>query len=523
MKKPRVCGGDAFVPWVQPAMSVSGKVSVLFLLFLLFATVVAQAKGPEPPLRLPLETIGFEQPGAGAMTANPISTVTFLDEQHLLVTYAVRRLMKRLPDDPPDDQDHTIEAVVVNLPSGDVSARTEWRVHDAGQYLWNLGAGRLLLRVRNTLTTIAPLANLARGDPFLQYPLLHSKQVIAALLLSPDRDLLTVETVDKRPTADPQAKTTESIGDLSYSRTQLNFYRLLPSPPGKRITAEVAGIALADEPINISLTSEGHLEVSEESKNVWHFDFTPYEGKYLELAAFETSCRPHGIFVSSSEFVAFGCRGRDELLTLGGFDLSGQQMWQQSFTDSYAFPSFVMVPAVGRFALSRDLVSSGMTPGFSPASITTQEIRVYQTYSGKQLLRVEASPVQRAGGNYDLSPEGLRFAVIREGAIEVYPLPALTAADVEGVRRAKTLVPPMTRADVRVVSHKTQEALAKAAVGQQQTSPHMPAPAQPVNEAPSSTASVPGEKEPVPVVSHRKPPTIYTLPTDRPEEPPQPQ
>jgi hypothetical protein len=405
-------------------------------------------------------------------------------------------------------------------------------VHDAGQYLWNLGEGRLMLRVRNTLTTIAPLANLRSSDPFLQYQLINSNRMIAALLLSPDRDLLTVETIDKPPATDPHTST-ESSSNLVYSRTQLNFYRLLPPPPGERITAQIAGIALTDEPVNISLTSEGHLEVSEAKKNIWFFDFDSYEGKYLELAGFETSCRPNGIFVSSSEFVAFGCRGGDEQQTLGGFDLSGQQMWQQTFLDSYAFPGFAMAPAAGRFALSRDLVAGGVTQNFAPSSIATQEIRVYQTYSGKQLLRVEASPVQRAGGNYDLSGNGLQFAVIRNGFIEVHSLPALTTADIEGVRRAKALVPPRTLATVRVVSHEMQEASAKAVATQPQTAASLrraSVAAQPASAGPPSTAGTPNmgsgtpdAGEQAPVVSHRKPPTLYTLPTDRPEEPPQPQ
>ena len=65
--------------------------------------------------------------------------------------------MKREADPLPDDDDRTIGACLVELPSGKVLARTEWRDHDRLQYLWNLGHGRFLLRVRDRLTMIAPM------------------------------------------------------------------------------------------------------------------------------------------------------------------------------------------------------------------------------------------------------------------------------------------------------------------------------------------------------------------------------
>ena len=60
-------------------------------------------------------------------------TVHFVDKDHLLITSGLRRLMKREAGDPPGDDDHTIGAFLVELPSGKVVARTEWRTHDRGQ------------------------------------------------------------------------------------------------------------------------------------------------------------------------------------------------------------------------------------------------------------------------------------------------------------------------------------------------------------------------------------------------------
>ncbi|MEO8870989.1 MAG: hypothetical protein ABI357_09160, partial [Granulicella sp.] len=350
-------------------------------MFLLFATAFCHAKGPEPPLRIPLEPLGFQAQNPGALAIGSMSTVEFLDEQHLLITFTVHQLMKRLPDEPPDDQDRVIEAVIVHLPSGDVMARTQWRIHDTGQYLWNLGHGRLMLRIRNTLSTIAPLANLGSGDPFMEQPLLRSDRLMIVILLSPDRDLLTVETMAK-----PAAAAGSAEREPQSTRTQLNFYRLLPTDkPADKVIPQYAGVLVAEAPVSLSITSAGYIDVTQESRNRWLFDFDPYVGKPLELSPFDTSCRPHPVFVSSSEFVAFGCRGSDDRQTIGGFNMTGAQMWQQDFSDVQGYADFAVAPAAGRFAMSRNLVSagSGMTPNFAPDSFTSQEIRVYQTHDGK--------------------------------------------------------------------------------------------------------------------------------------------
>ncbi|MEO6804222.1 MAG: hypothetical protein ABI197_13365, partial [Granulicella sp.] len=169
-------------------------------------------------------------------------------------------------------------------------------------------------------------------------------------------------------------------------------------------------------------------------------------------------------------------------------------------------------PAAGRFAMSRNLVSagSGMTPNFAPDSFTSQEIRVYQTHDGKQLLRVEASPVQRFGDNYDLSPDGLRLAVIRGNAVELYSLPALTEADKSEVRKAKALEPQDVQAAVKLMSQSKKTATSAV-------SPAVSVPQVLVAPVPAPRATV-GD---APADEPRKPPTLYTLPTDRPEEKPQ--
>jgi len=474
-------------------------------LLLFLAVIPCFAKGAEPPLRLPLESLGYQPLSARLLTAGgTLATVNFIDDQHLLVTFSVRRLMKRMPDALPDDEDRTVEAVVLHLPTGNVLARTHWRLHDSGQYLWNLGHGRFLLRIRDILTTFVPLENLTTGDPFAEQPFLNSTRLIAAVQLSADNAMITVETLERKPPA-PDG----SVSSRNPGRVQVNFYRIVqPVQPTDKVIVQYAGIAVARGLIDISITAAGYIETYEERPDRWLFDFDSYTGKTLELSPFDTTCRPHATFVSSSEFVAFGCRGSSDRQDIGGFNMRGEQMWQQDFQDTQAFPAFAFAPSAGRFALSRNIVASGSgtTVDFAPSTFTTQEIRVYQTDSGKQLLRAECSPVQRAGQNFDLSPDGLRLATLRNDAIEVYRLPVLTSGDEAAIRAAKALQPENTGAVVNLVPHRKPVSQAAAPTGKTQPSAEAPE-AAPADE-PSSTS------EP------RKPPTLYTLPEDKPTDKP---
>jgi len=62
-----------------------------------------------------------------------------------------------------------------------------------------------------------------------------------------------------------------------------------------------------------------------------------------------------------------------------------------------------------------------------PEDIQAQIAGVYDTESGKLVLVRDASPVLTAGQNVALSPDGTRFAILRNGAIEIYDLPPVSA------------------------------------------------------------------------------------------------
>jgi hypothetical protein len=439
----------------------------------MLAPGMARARDPEQVARIPLGPMGYQTLLPEFLLAgNSMLTVHFVDPNHLLITFGLRQLMTRLADDPPGDDDRMVGADLVELPSGKVLAQTQWRLHDRGQYLWSLGHGRFLLRVRDRLTVLAPMQGVGKGDAFRELPLLHIDRNLAAVQVSADGDLLTVETTKRTPVGEPGVASNVTVIDPARAEpapVQINFYRLTSTGAGaESLAIASAGSIGAHTVVDLPMTTAGFLDVIEGGKDRWLFNFDEHAGKVDELAEWDTSCFPQPTFVGHSEFVAFGCRGSEEKQSLAAFNLKGEQMWQQNFLDMQTAPTFSFAPAAGRFALGRIVVIGAVdADGPLPDSlVSSQEVRVMQSYNGKLLFRIDCTPVERAGQNFALSADGMRLAVVREtmvhheatkdydeyteraAAVEVYALPPLTDQDQAAVKQAEALAPQDTGARI---------------------------------------------------------------------------
>ena len=515
---------------------------------LLLLSTAVFARGPEAPIRIPLENFGFQAlPAQYLLNGSSMLTLHYVDDKHLLLTFVTHRLIPRLADEPEDDQDRIVDAVLLEIPSGRILARTSWHLHDHAQYLWNLGHGHFLLRVRDTLTTFAPLANLATNEPFTQQPFLTSGgRRFAALLLSPEADLLIAETVRRTP-PDPKQKpplfgaTPPPTPKLEESDlVQIKFFRLHPADDGGPVPVSFAGGVQSSNIGEIPATTAGYLAIVDQGHQHWAFDFHSYAGKVAELSPFDSTCSPAPFFVSHSEFVAFGCRTSQTMQQIGGFNMRGEEMWEQGLFGDYIAPSFTFAPAGGRFALSRIMLRNSVIPEqpISTDEVGAQTVVVYQTNSGKQLLRVDCSPVERAGQNFALSPNGLGVAVVHADAIEIYNLPPLTDKDAAALKLAQASAPAENNLPVRFTAQATSPTDIdvdpdSAAVPPNPQQPTTPAAANAPLSSQPATTSTEARSAPTPVSAptsqssgdtapeqRRAPPTLYTLPTDKPPSAP---
>ena len=463
------------------------------LLLALFAITIpacpdAGPKTPRPTdpiVSIPLDTLGFDAIPARLLTGGAtMFTLHFVDPTHLLLTFNTHGLIPRKPDTVPGDDDRLVNALLLELPSGKIIARTQWHTRDRQQYLWPLSHGMFLLRIRQKLTVIDPVRGLAAGDAFHEQNFLEMKRRIGYISVSPGGDLLVVETIpapkpaaddaarfaaatmspgakpDQDITAEPKLHTRPALQVDTDSLTQIHLYRMnFETEPGQpaRLTARVAGLIAAQNLIRVPATADGFLDISRESARTWLFDFQSHAGKRIELSPFDTTCAPSPYFISRTDFVSLGCTGSENHLEFSGFNLRGEEPWIQNLSGSQIAPQIVSAPDSGRFAFSRITVAGTFydLDNLIPEELGGQEIEVLQNYDGRVLLKLNASPIQRAGQNFDISPDGLGFTVIRNNNLEVYRLPPLTSKDQEALKLADTIAPEKNEARISLANPAT--------------------------------------------------------------------
>ena len=376
-------------------------------------------------------------------------TIHFLDGRHLLVTYSLRTLVPRLEGDPVDHDDRLVAGEVVDLPSGHISARTEWHMHDHGRYLWKLGNGRFLVRIGERLYTIAPMANMASGDAFLRTLFSGRPVRPSAVFVSPDGAVVTLETVVEEPQA---TKTQVVLGDPeagSTSKTILDFFRIHNGKGGNAggdFDVKPAGVVLSPMPLLLPVDGDGYLWAEAMDNYKWAVTFDGFGGKTIQLGKVDSSCRPRLQMTSRGEFLVLTCMGSDDHIKISSYGMDGRETWEEAVGD-VGSPGFAFAPIAARFAMSTthvDVVPPA--PGLNATAavpVPRQEMRVYQNASGDLLLRAECRPVFKTAENFDLSPDGMLAAVVRDGAIAVYKLPALGKSDLDDMAEVEKFAPPI--------------------------------------------------------------------------------
>lgn len=399
-----------------------------------------------PWVSLKLSDLGVPPiPQAFMNVGSSMLTLNVIDDTHLLVTYSTRGLVPRLPDDPPDDDDRMVAAEVVELPKGQVLARTEWHMHDHGRYLWRLGKGRFLVRSRNQLYLITPGALLNTANPLRPTPFPSRSGIPATALSSPDASLITVETL-----VNPRKKQDASVtnGDQeepAKSPVLIDFYRLKGGVQEQpEISVIRAGAVKSPAILAIPLDGDGYLWPGEQKRGKWPVTFNQVDGKTVPVGTVLSSCAPRLQLVSRSEYIAFACQGAGDRLKMEAFGMDGHETWEEPLGSATALPTFVFAPQAGRFAISR---MGTVVPDPEALAVVpdgaTQEIRVYQTESGDLLLRAPVTPVMKTAENFDLSDDGMLAAVVNAGAVQVYKLPPLSDTDQKDLKMAEGFSPPL--------------------------------------------------------------------------------
>jgi hypothetical protein len=380
--------------------------------------------GPKADMRIPVTPLGYMPPNSFYLISRLSSvSLDFIDKDHLLFTFRVPGLMQRLPDCPPGDEDQSIRAVVLKLPEGEVVSKTDWRMHDHSRYLWRLDDGRFLVRQRSTLFLTDKSLELEQ--------FIHSETALASVQISPDRKLMVLEAEGVKGKRRNVASTAPTLGDSGPEEKPMQLFVL------RTESRAVIAHSEALDAMEVPLVDEGYLQAIAGKDNKWMIRYKPFRGEVRQLTEVDSTCHPAIEMVSRNVSLVISCprSGNDHWITAVNMD--GKKLWEQRWESRYIWPTFQLAQDGSRFAYSSLQVSHsiGTMDPVDETTIMNQMVGVFDTQTGHLTMVKNATPILSAGQNYALSQDGLRMAVLREGAIEIYNLPPVGSEPAPPVRK----------------------------------------------------------------------------------------
>jgi hypothetical protein len=384
--------------------------------------------GPAPVARIAVGPLGFLAPSPAYLDSRIAwASLNFIDDKQLLFTFHVNRLMKRIPDEPVEDDDQVIHTEVLEIASGKVLRQADWRMHDRGRYLWALKDGQFLVRERNSL--------FLTGSDLALTPYLTFDSDLQAVEISPGRGLMLLEV--KIVLAPEEAAGEGDSGGVAPSllgaeRVKRTRTEMLILRPG---TKTVLAHGVMREPVQVPLLEDGFLNVIEgKTSKQWVIEEDGIDNTTREIAEVRSACAPQMATLSGNVALAANCPlNGGNGSAMSALSLTGQVLWQGLWQARYIWPSFELAENGRRFAYesletNRDI---GAIDSFGEADVVAQPVGVFDTETGKLELVRTASPILSEGQNFALSADGRRFAILRDGAIEVYDLPPAPAKEPE--------------------------------------------------------------------------------------------
>ncbi|HEY3705350.1 MAG TPA: hypothetical protein VGL22_09835 [Terracidiphilus sp.] len=382
----------------------------------------AQVRSTVPPAySIAGEPLGFSPPAAfylGMRTS--LMSLDFLDEDRLLFTFRVPGLIHRTTRNEETENQRKVRAVVLKLPQGTVDAEAVWTLHDRGRYLYNLGNGQFLLRDLDAIQIGDAALQL---KPFLQFP-----GPVEWVEMDPSRHYLVTGSTE------PPTQASRPEKAPSPSRGTVDVFSDAPSPGEKpdlvlrivrREDGKVMLVSHVHSAVHLPINGEGYLELLRGTGMAWTLNFDYFSGGSGVVGKLDSACLPTLDFISASEILGTTCSsdGDPRLVAMG---LNGKRLWQNASLGAAVWPLLVTNATGSRFARESLMANHAMNTiaPLEPEDIKGQDVQVVDAATGKVVLRAAASPIFDIGGNVAISPSGQRVAIMMDGNLQMFELPA---------------------------------------------------------------------------------------------------
>lgn len=401
---------------------------IVFLLAIMAAAASGQtlqnpspaSSAPKPTIQIDLTSIGYRTPSLmDRMSENqPSLSLTFVDADHVLLTFDPKKMFKRLPECTAAHQDRLMHAAVLELPSGKVVTQADWYLHDHHPYLWPFGPGKFLLRRGNDLYVV---------DSSLHEKLLWSSpKDLLWVSVTPAENQIIVETAQ-----DPQA--------LQKSKPTAADTAAKPAPAFVAQFLDAATLAPErtvplNDVVDITGTSTGYVDLVHHG-DIWLIRFGPNPAVRHNIARVKSQTIP-AVFYGSNNTLQIGWCGSAKCdFSVSSFTFAGRRLWHQRWGRYRIFPAVVRSEDNSRFGVStlQQTAEAQAQPGYDPNNalqidpsqrdVFQQDIQVFDTATGNSVFSLDVIPAVLSGQNFSLSPDGRSLAVLSGTRLDLFDLP----------------------------------------------------------------------------------------------------
>ncbi len=370
----------------------------------------------QPEVKIPVSPLGYLPPGdLPALYYHALVELHFIDADHLMFAFNTPGLLKRDDNCPDSEVQRMVQAVVFQLPSGQVLKRANWELYDFSDFLWGLGDGKLLLRRCNRLESVG-----ADLDPQV---LIQATGTVEDVSFSPDHSMIVVQEKEP-PRADDSANAAiPSVLDqeTEVQRTNVSFIQLHP--------LHMIGHAEIPLPSVIPVIANGLFEVLTAPHDQWDVSLQAFHGAERQIATIHSLCPPVIQALSNTVLMAMTC-SKDDQKAFEGYDLQGSLLWQITLEPNQYDPRLISISNGSHFAVESVRLKhprAALDP-VTKEDVDGEDIHIYDTHSGVRIATFRTTPAYTGGRNVAFSPDGQRMAVLHDGAIEIYRLSDLVKA-----------------------------------------------------------------------------------------------
>ena len=372
-----------------------------------------------PAFSIPAGPLGFSAPSVYYfLRRQSLVSLDFLDENRLLFSFSVQRLMHRDDAGDAEARERQIRAVVVALPDGKIESEALWVVPDRSRYLWMLKDGHFLLRDSD---------GLEQGDARLKItPFLRMPGRLLWLAMDPAQQVLITNSLEA---ADATQKPGDAVGPATGqvpSTADRQKPDVQPTLVVRTIEREsghliqMIHVPWTNQTTDWPINSEGYLESLRDAGGQWLLKLHDFAGGSKVVAQVDSSCLPTADYVSEGELLVTTCDASGG--KLAAMSASGARLWEVRTSSNVMWPLLVMAPDGSRLAretlvLKRTVSQYKHKRLLGADDLMGQMVRVFDAADGKVTLEAPVSPMLDGGGNVAISPSGRRVAILNAGAI----------------------------------------------------------------------------------------------------------